>query len=237
MPFPHLNRTALLLGVFIIICASIPCATYAATTDKPSLPTIEAILENIDTAFAQISDISGQVDVEQIYADGSVVQAQVKVDALLSGVLRMTFLKPDTFAGSIFIFNKKSNRAIQYSPLTEQAINQSIDQVLTDRSVFASVDQLFSLPSPDDYELTVLAVETINKVSHVVVSAQSKTDSDSWRYRFWINQQTWLASKLQITDKDNKPVMVISINGIKLNQNLKEATLNKLPAGTQYINR
>jgi len=225
------------LALAVAICAALSGQAFAASATVTTLPSIDSVLASIEKAFTTIKDITGSVDVDQVQVDGSVIKAKAKVEAMMLGMLRMTFLEPETFADSIFVFDKNNNIAIQYSPITEQAIYQRIEQVLTDRSIFRSVDQLFSLPSPTDYDLKVIDSEVRNGVNHLLITAKSKNGSDSMFYQFWINQQTWLVTKLTIADKNGKLTMTITLSNIKTNLNLKETTLKKMPPGTQILNR
>ena len=234
--------TALLVCMLIILL-SMPllAATRAPATSRAmpprNAPSIATILHNVENCFSEIKDITGVVDLEQYSADGSIVQVQTTVQAVLPSLLRLDFVKPETFAGTFYVLDRNTNQIMQYSPITEQVIVSSIEQTLSERFVPTTVEQLFSLPSPDDYDLTVLSTETSGKQNLVGVLAKAKNDAASPYFHFWIDQETWIVSRMHVFDAQGQPLFKIQLRDIKINRSLVEAQLKRLPAGAITVYR
>ncbi|MGI6609666.1 MAG: LolA family protein [Limnochordia bacterium] len=241
-------RTRFACSVFLLTCIlivgsgpSVHAATRAPAKSKTAspqdAPSIATVLHNVEARFADVKDIAGIVDLEQFGGDGSAVQAQTTVQATLPNLLRLSFVKPETFAGTLYVLDRKTNQVMQYSPITEQVIVSSIDQALSERFVPTTVEQLFSLPSPEDYDLTVFATETSGKQKLVGISAKAKRDPESPCFHFWIDQATWMVARMHVFDVQGQPLFTIVLRDIKVNQNLAEAQLKKMPFGAITVYR
>lgn len=237
------------LALALLICFSAPDSTMAATprvspvpmgraTPTPkAAPSIATVLANVEQRLSGIQDISGTVDLEQVSGDGSVVQAQTTVQARLPNLMRLSFTKPEAFAGSIYVLDRKENKVMQYSPITEQVIISGIDQVLSERYVPTTVEQLFSLPSPDDYELAVLGTESSGSQDLVCVSARARADKESPIFHFWIDQQQWMVSRMKVFDAQGQLLFTIALRDMRFNRNLTDAQLRKMPPGAVPVYR
>lgn len=225
------------LLTYLLFSVNLPAGAASSTagTSKAAV-TINTVLDKMTARFADIKDISGNVDLEQVAADGTVIKAVTSVQACLPNLLRIKFEKPETFAGSIYVIDRKANKVMTYSPITEQVIISSIDQVISERYVPTTVEQLFSLPSPNDYTLTVVGTETKGNTSLVHITAKAKKAGDNQLFHFWINQDQWLVDRMQIFD-NGKLLFTISLRDVKLNQNLSEAALKRMPAGAVSVYR
>lgn len=235
---PFACHIAFLLCV-LIIAISMPllAATRAPATSKAmptrNAPSIAAILHNVENCFSEIKDLTGVVDLEQYSTDGSVVQVQTTVQAVLPSLLRLDFVKPETFAGTFYVLDRNTNQIMQYSPITEQVIVSSIEQTLSERFVPTTVEQLFSLPSPEDYNLSVLSTE-----QHLVgVLAKAKNDPASPYFHFWIDQDTWIVSRMHVFEAQGQPLFTIRLRDVKINRSLVEAQLKRLPARAVTVYR
>jgi outer membrane lipoprotein-sorting protein len=146
-------------------------------------------------------------------------------------------VKPETFAGAIYVIDRKTNQVMQYSPITEQVIVSGIDQVISERFVPTTVEQLFSLPSPEDYNLTIVGTETKGNQTLINVSAKPKKNGDNTTFSFWIDQSQWFVQRMKVYGSDGKLLFTINLSDIKTNQNLTEAALKKMPPGAMTIYR
>lgn len=222
-----------------VVLAAAKVSNINGPIAKPakSVPHINTVLANVEEKFATVKDISGVVHLEQMSSDGSAVQAQTTVQARLPNLLRLRFSKPEAFADTIYVLDRKENKVMQYSPITEQVIITSIDQVLSERYVPTTVEQLFSLPSPNDYDLVVLGTENNRGQNLVQISARAKADSASPTFQFWIDQGQWLVSRMKIYDANGQLLFSIDLRDVKLNQNLSETQLKKMPSGAVPVYR
>lgn len=228
---------SLIAGSGFPVCAATRAPANNKTTPQQDAPSIATVLHNVEARFANVRDITGIVDLEQFSSDGSVVKAQTTVQATLPNLLRLSFAKPETFAGMLYVLDRKTNQIMQYSPITEQVIVSSIDQALSERFVPTTVEQLFSLPSPDDYDLTVFATQTPDKQPLIGVMAKAKEAPDSPFFHFWIDQATWMVARMQVFEAQGQPLFSIVLRDVKVNQNLAEAQLRKMPYGAITVYR
>jgi outer membrane lipoprotein-sorting protein len=227
----------LLTAISCLIAVASSSTALAAVPVKPPAGssngiTIDTILAQVEERFEDIYDLSGLVDLKQYTSDGTVVAAQTTVDALLPGLLRLEFVNPETFAGAIYVIDRDKDQVIQYSPITEQAIVSSIDQVIAERFVPTTVEQLFSLPSPDDYDLTLVGTQQ----SLLHVSARPKKADDTFSYHFWIDKEQWMVQRMQVFDA-GALLFEIMLSGIVTNSGFSATQLRSMPAGAIMIYR
>ncbi len=232
-----LKHIPIVLVLSCFICITVSFISAAAVPIKPSTgsgnnTTIDTVLTKVEERFAGMTDLSGIVDLEQYTTDGTVVAAQTTVKALFPGLLRLEFVQPETFAGSIYVIDRDKDQVMQYSPITEQVLISKVDQVISERYVPTTVEQLFSLPSPDDYDLTIIKTEK----NLVNVSARPKNNGDTASYRFWIDQNQWMVQRMQVFD-GNTLLFTITLSKIVCNSNLNATVLRKMPAGAIPVYR
>jgi outer membrane lipoprotein-sorting protein len=231
------KHITMLVAFSCLIALLISSTSFAAVPIKPPTGssngiTIDTIIAKVEERFTDIADLSGLVDLKQFTSDGAVVAAQTTVKAVLPGLLRLEFVNPETFAGSIYVVDRDKDQVIQYSPITEQAVISSIDQVIAERFVPTTVEQLFSLPSPDDYLLTLEG----NQKNLLQVSARPKQKDDTFSYQFWIDQDQWMVQRMQVFDAGTL-LFEITLSNIVVNNRFNASQLRGMPAGAIVIYR
>lgn len=237
---------AALLAILLSLSNPLPTlaqqSASAVTRNIPSTPPkdapdIDTILASLQDRFADVKDIVGVVDLQQFSADGSIVNGQTRVQACLPNLLRLSFVKPETFAGTLYVLDRKTNQVMQYSPITDQVMVSSIDQVLSERFVPTTVEQLFSLPSTDDYDLAVFDTEKNGKQKLVGVWAQAKEDSQAPFFHFWIDEGSWIIARMHVFDAQGQRLFTMVLRDVETNQNLREAQLRRMPPGAVTVYR
>lgn len=197
--------------------------------------TVDYIVEHLNQRVEQMRDLSAVISWVRIGArDGSRTEGSVRIEAVFPHVIRATFLGPSLWEGVVYILDAEQNALTEYIPTTGQANVYALDEVLRDlggtRAIIpVSPEELFTLPSPDEFHLAVVDVKEENGREYAVVDAASKAGAE--RYRLWVDTVDWIVTRIESIGSDGNLKEAADAIEVKMNQGITEAPLRALPAG------
>lgn len=194
--------------------------------------TLDRIHAELKEHISRIKDVTARVRFVQISPrDGSKIEGELELAAILPDLARATWIKPEIYAGVFYILDAQANWYIEYVPATGEAHRLPLDQVLAGQSlVQISPDQIFSLPSAEQFHLELAAVTELNGVRYAVVKATEKASGQV--YRVWVDTGRWLVTRMQSVSPSGEIQATAEVLDIRVNQGLEAAALRRLPPGT-----
>ena len=218
-------------GSFILSLAALLLLAGTASLEEADLPaaTIDEIVQQVEAKFRTISEIEVTVEVEQYNAtDGSVTPGRGRLLAVLPDLFRFEWLEPDMLAGSILLVDRAKNEARQYNPIREEIIVQRWDRLAEQQKLGQELNRWLSLPSPDDYELTLGGVAYNDSKPYYVVLARPLSDPRQL-YEFYVHPESWMISQFRYYNADGRLLLHATLRDLRINAGLDEERVRALP--------
>ncbi len=228
------QRRAPLAVVFHLLLA-VWAAVASAEERGAEGYTVDHIVEQLNYRVAQVQDLSATISFVRIGArDGSRTEGTVRIEAVFPHVIRATFLGPPLWEGVVFILDAERNTLTQYTPTTGQADVYALDEMLRDLGGTREIipvrpEDLFTLPSPDEFNLAVVEVKAENGREYAVVDAAAKAGAE--RYRLWVDTVDWIVTRIESMGSDGKVKDAADAIEVKINQGISAPPLRTLPPG------
>ena len=156
------------------------------------------------------------------------------VRAIFPNLARASWIKPDILSGIFWILDTERNRFTQYQPTTGQAQHHPLSEVVSDQApIPLTPEQLFSLPSAEQFSLEVIGHSTAKDDPWAVVRAVDNNSSKE--YRVWVDLDAWMVTQMESLGPDGSLELSAQAHNIQINQGITPAELRRLPPGTQEI--
>lgn len=226
------TRAPLLLT--LLLAASLTAVTAKAHAAEAY--TVEHIVEQLSNRVEQVQDLSATISFTRISArDGSKTEGIIRLEAVFPDVIRATFLRPELWEGALFILDAEQNTFTQYWPTTGQADLFALDEVLKEvggpRALIPlTPEDLFTLPSPEEFDLEIAEIASHNEREYAVVEATPKVGGD--RYRLWVDTLDWLVTRIESIGPGGSVKDAADATGIQINQGILTSPLRALPPGS-----
>lgn len=238
MPFPSTpQRTRQKSALFAAILYLLLATSVTAGADPAAEYTVDFIVERLNHRIEQVKDLSATISFVRVSArDGSRMEGTIRLEAVFPSVIRATFLRPELWEGALFILDAETNTFTQYWPTTGQADLFALDETLKEVGgsralVPVTPEDLFTLPSPEEFDLKIVEVRKGNGREYAVVEATAKAGAAE-RYRLWVDTLDWLVTHIETLGSDGRVKDSADATEIKINQGLPAAPLRALPPGT-----
>lgn len=194
--------------------------------------TLERIHAELSEHLSRVTDITARVSfVQRSPRDGSKTEGELELAAIFPDLARATWTKPEIYAGVFYILDAQANLYIEYVPATGEAHRLPLDQVLAGQPlVQISPDQIFALPSAEQFLLELAGVTQLNGSEYAVVNATEKASGQL--YRVWVDTGRWLVTRVQSVTPQGEILATAEVLDINVNQGLEAAALRRLPPGT-----
>ncbi|MBC7320062.1 outer membrane lipoprotein-sorting protein, partial [bacterium] len=163
---------------------------------------------------------------------------RLKIESITNPVVvRITYLEPDTFKGTVMLVDNEKHLLSMYSPITNQVVQSKIEQGKTN---IPNMDLTNPTSIFKDLEKTYdLAVEEkkVDKKDVYVLTATLKENQkgDFGRGIFYLEKSSLNPIKIELFDTKGQSIGTIDILDIKYNIGLKVATLRSFPKDAKVI--
>lgn len=163
---------------------------------------------------------------------------RMKIDAITNPPLvRITYIEPDTFKGTVMLIDSEKKILSLYNPLTNQIVQSKIEGNQTN---LGSID--ISNPSSilqdieKTYDLTV-EEKKIDKRDMYILTASLKPNQkgEFGKGLFYFEKGTLNPTKIELFDTKGQPLATIEVLSIKYNIGIKVTTLRGFPKDAKII--
>jgi len=208
-----------------------PQGGFESASVQPEI-TLERIQAELSEHVSRVKDVTAKVSfVQRSPRDGSMIEGELEIAAIFPDLARATWTKPEIYAGVFYILDAQANLYIEYVPATGEAHRLPLDQVLAGQQLIQiSADQIFSLPSAEQYFLELTSVIQLDGVRYAVVQATEKATSQV--FRVWVDTGRWLVTRMQSVTPKGEIQATAEVLDVRVNQGLEAASLRRLPPGT-----
>lgn len=227
------TKTSVRTLFLILLMGSITSSLFIVNIAASAAFTLDEIANELKYRLESVSDVTAQVTFAQFSEkDGSKNEGMLKLEAIFPDLIRATWNSPEIYSGVFFILDTTKNTYTEYVPAMGEAHRLPLDQVIDQQSVIQlAPEQLFSLPSADDYNLKLINSVADLPSGYVIVEAVEKIER-AQVFTMWVDTSRWLITRIEERDKDGRLVRLAEATNIRVNQNLNENTLRLLPPGT-----
>lgn len=244
---PHSIAPTSTLPVIVLIAVSLVGISFGigltqlAYADTPSQPpstvasdiTVEYIAQKLATRVQDVIDITAQVAfVQNSPRNDSRSEGELQLKALFPDLVRAVWTSPDFLSGLLWILDTQRDRFTQYQPTTGEARHHPLSDVIADQTLIPiTPEQLFSLPSNDQYELEI--AQQPQSASEPPTAVVRAVDTISGKeYRVWVNMEDWIITRIESLSATGRVELSAWVQEIHINQGLSAAELRDLPPGT-----
>lgn len=194
--------------------------------------TLERIHDELSQHIARVRDLTARVSFVQVSPrDGSKIEGELELAAIVPDLARATWVKPEIYAGVFYILDAQANQYIEYVPATGEAHRMPLDQILAGQPlVRIAPEQIFSLPPAEQFILELTDVAQVDGVRYAVVQATDKASGQV--YRVWVDTGRWLVTRMQALTPKGDIQASAEVLEIRVNEGLEATALRRLPPGT-----
>jgi len=163
---------------------------------------------------------------------------RMKIESIINPpIVRMTYIEPDTFKGTVMLIDTEKKLMSVYSPVTNQVVQSKMEDSQTSTLNINVTDPTSLL---QDLEKTYdLAVEErkVDKKDAYVLTATLKPNQkgDFSKGIFYFEKNTLNPIKVELFDTKGQPMATIEILSMKYNAGLKVATLRSFPKDAKIV--
>lgn len=201
----------------------------AAQSDDDSL-TLEQIIDELAVHLSQVRDVTATLNVS-FMRDDSEVKGELALAAIFPDLIRATWVQPEFYSGMFYILDAEEETYTEYWPAIGEARKLPLYEVLDNQSpIPLTPDQLFSLPSQDEFNLELSQVENGGEVVYALVTAVDKQTGET--FRVWVDTEKWIVTQVESLSPEGRVELSAKAVDIEINQDLNEAFLRRLPPGT-----
>lgn len=208
--------------------------SFWAPTSLAAQTDLDELVERVNHSLQQIQDISFHVELTRPL-DGMLLSGTAQVAALPPHLFRISYLRPEIYQGTIIVVDQAKDEVQWYLPITEQVVHMSIDRFLAQHALPVQAEQLFQLPSPEDYILRTHEADPA--AASMVVSARSRHDPSEAEFHFRIDLDQYLITGMTMFNSEGVVEIALDATSFRLNQGLTQAQLLRMPAGADRIYR
>lgn len=228
-PFIHILIGSTLVLVTLIGVAFSPGQSYVVHAKEL---TVDYIAEKLAARVQNVIDLSATVAFTQTSSrNGARSDGEIQLQAIFPGLVRAAWTNPDILRGLLWILDTHNDRFTQYEPSTGEARHHPLSEILADYPPLPlTPEQLFSLPSSEQYELEVAEQSSEGERPYAMVRAvDKKTKSE---YRVWVDITDWMVTRVESLNSGGAVQVSAWVREIHMNLGLSAADIRALPPGT-----
>lgn len=228
-----------ILVTVILICFIVAISSLAfAITPKELIDKIKSNTKDIKDSYVDIKMSMNITGVSSGSTQTTKLTYRLKIETITNPtIVRITYLEPDTFKGTVMLIDNEKNLLSMYSPITNQVVQSKIEQKQTTTS---SID----LTNPTSiftelektYDLTV-EEKKIDKKDVYILTATLKQNQkgDFGKGIFYLEKNSLNPIKIELFDTKGQSLGIIELLDIKYNIGLKVASLRSFPKDVKVI--
>lgn len=228
-----------ILVTVVLICFIVAISSLAfAITPKELIDKIKSNTKDIKDSYVDIKMSMNITGVSSGSTQTTKLTYRLKIETITNPtIVRITYLEPDTFKGTVMLIDNEKNLLSMYSPITNQVVQSKIEQKQTTTS---SID----LTNPTSiftelektYDLTV-EEKKIDKKDVYILTATLKQNQkgDFGKGIFYLEKNSLNPIKIELFDTKGQSLGIIELLDIKYNIGLKVASLRSFPKDAKVI--
>lgn len=233
-------RKKVLIALFLLLFLVINQTLLFAITPKDLLNKVNQRVKDIKDSVIDIRMSMSLTGMSPGSSQSSATKLsyRMKIEAINTpSIVRMTYIEPDTFKGTVMLIDSEKKLLSVYSPMTNQVVQSKIENIQTNTgniditnptSIFQDIEK--------KYELSV-EEKKVDKKDMYVLTATLKADQkgDFSKGIFYFEKDTLNPVKIELFDPKGQPIATIEMLSIKYNTGLKVATLRSFPKDAKVI--
>lgn len=194
--------------------------------------TVEYIAENLAARMQSVIDISANVSFTQVSPrNGSRSDGEIQIKAIFPNLVRAVWMSPDLLRGLLWIVDTQNDRFTQYEPTTGEARHHLLSDVVKDVPLLPlSPDQIFSLPSTEQFNLEIAEASLEGDDPFAVVRAVDKRSSSEYRVR--VDLSDWMVLQIESISPTGTVELSAQVEKVHINMGLTATDIRALPPGT-----
>lgn len=163
---------------------------------------------------------------------------RMKIEAITNpSIVRMTYIEPDTFKGTVMLIDSEKKQLSLYSPITNQIVQSKMEGTKTNvgsinisdpNSIFQDLEKTYNL---------AIEEKKIDKKDMYILTATLKPNQkgDFGKGIFYFEKDTLNPTRIELFDTKGQPMVSIEMLSVKYNTGLKVATLRSFPKDAKVI--
>lgn len=226
------------LVVIILICLITTQSLVFATTPKELIDKINSRTKEVKDSYIDIRMSMSVTGVSSGSTQTTKLTYRLKIESITNPtVVRITYLEPDTFKGTVMLVDSEKKLLSMYSPITNQVVQSKIEESKSNTSGMNLTDPTSIFTDLEKtYDLT-LEEKKLDKRDIYVLTATLKQNQkgDFGKGIFYIEKNSLNPVKIELFDTKGQSIGTIDILDIKYNIGLKVATLRSFPKDAKII--
>ncbi len=228
-----------ILVTVVLICFIVTINSLAfAITPKELIDKIKSETKDVKDSYVDIKMSMNITGVSSGSTQTTKLTYRFKVETITNPtIVRITYLEPDTFKGTVMLIDNEKNLLSMYSPITNQVVQSKIEQKQTTTSTidFTNPTSIFT-ELEKAYDLTV-EEKKIDKKDVYILTATLKQNQkgDFGKGIFYLEKNSLSPIKIELFDTKGQSIGIIELLDIKHNIGLKVASLRSFPKDAKII--
>ncbi|MCX7796793.1 MAG: outer membrane lipoprotein-sorting protein [bacterium] len=231
-------RRKFLLAIILICFITITQSLAFATTPKELIDKINVRTKEIKDSYIDIRMSMSVTGMSSGSTQTTKLTYRLKIESITNPtVVRITYLEPDTFKGTVMLVDSEKKLLSMYSPMTNQVVQSKIEESQNDTSSINLTDPTSIFADLEKtYDLTI-EEKKIDKKDVYILTATLKQNQkgDFGKGIFYIEKNSLNPVKIELFDTKGQSIGIIDILDIKYNIGLKVATLRSFPKDAKVI--
>jgi len=226
------------LIVLVLICFLITESVAFAITPKEIIDKITDRTKEIKDSYVDIRMSMSVTGMSSGSTQTTKLTYRLKIESITNPtVVRITYLEPDTFKGTVMLIDSEKKLLSTYSPVTNQVVQSKIEQsqsttsnidITNPTSIFTDLEKT--------YDLTVEEKKLDKKDVYVLTATLKQNQKgDFGKGVFYLDKSSLNPLRIELFDTKGQHIGTIDILDIKYNIGLKVASLRSFPKDAKII--
>ncbi|MGC8970868.1 MAG: outer membrane lipoprotein-sorting protein [bacterium] len=226
------------LTVLFLICFLIIESIAFAITPNEIIDKITARTKEVKDSYIDIRMSMSVTGMSSGSTQTTKLTYRLKIESITNPtVVRITYLEPDTFKGTVMLIDSEKKLLSMYSPVTNQVVQSKIEQrqsatpnldITNPTSILTDLEKMYDL---------VVEEKKLDKKDVYVLTATLKQNQkgDFGKGIFYLDKDSLNPLKIELFDTKGQNIGTIDILDIKYNIGLKVASLRSFPKDAKVI--
>jgi outer membrane lipoprotein-sorting protein len=218
-----IKRTGILLLAIMLVALFSGCVTEMSA---------DQIVQKMKEKQDSFKDFSATMTFSLSFA-GKNMDAKAKIMNKLPDKTRIEFIEPPEAAGQIVVSDGTS--IWTYDPKTNTTMKEEMQKTGED---FQQDYMKFVRELLDNNDITYHGMDKIEGRTVYRITAVPKNESEliGMHTSMWVDSDTWIPLKIEIADKNDKPITSFEYSDVKINTGIPDSEFEfKAPQGAKVV--